>query len=149
MPRGRAVNYIDSTQNKDEIDIIAFLRVLWDYKYVIVAIASVFGIATIIIALTMTPIFRAQVIRNLNESQLGSFLAACGTLIFAIHRAPKPEGLDCRDTPLRSSAVDEVEGLPRGGNPRVKIFILCLAGRKYIPMFSCWSVPFCFFSLNQ
>lgn len=54
------------------------------------------------------------------ESQPGSFPAACGALIFAIHRTPKPEGLDCRDTLLRSSAV---EGLPRGGNPRVKIFI--------------------------
>jgi hypothetical protein len=51
-------------------------------------------------------------------------LPPCGVLNLAIHRAPKLEGLDCRDTPLRSSAVDEVDGLPRGGKPRVKIFIL-------------------------
>ena len=42
-------------------------------------------------------------------------LQLAAPLILAIHRAPKPEGLDCRDAPLRSAAVDEVEGLPRGG----------------------------------
>ena len=58
------------------------------------------------------------------ESQLGSFLAACCALIFAIHRAQKPEGLDCCDAPLRSAAGDDVEGSPRDGKPREKIFTM-------------------------
>ena len=50
------------TYHNDEIDLIAFLRVLWERKYVVVFITVLFGFTSIFIALTATPIFRADVV---------------------------------------------------------------------------------------
>ena len=50
------------TQHDDEIDLIAFLRVLWERKYVVVFTAVLFGLASIYIAITATPIYRADVV---------------------------------------------------------------------------------------
>jgi LPS O-antigen subunit length determinant protein (WzzB/FepE family) len=50
------------TTNNDEIDVIASLRALWDFKYVIVSISSLFVLASLYIALTATPIFRADIV---------------------------------------------------------------------------------------
>ena len=50
------------TPHNDEIDLIAFLRVLWERKYVIVFITGLFGLASIYIAITATPIYRADVV---------------------------------------------------------------------------------------
>ena len=50
------------TQHNDEIDLIAFLRVLWERKYVVIFIAILFGLASIYIAITATPIYRADVV---------------------------------------------------------------------------------------
>ena len=50
------------TYHNDEIDLIAFLRVLWKFKYVVVAVAALFGFAAIYIALTAKPIFTAEVV---------------------------------------------------------------------------------------
>ena len=48
--------------HNDEIDLIAFLRVLWERKYVVIFITVLFGFTSIFIALTATPIFRADVV---------------------------------------------------------------------------------------
>ena len=50
------------THDNDEIELIAFLRVLWEFKYVVVAVAALFGFASLFIALTAKPIFRAVVV---------------------------------------------------------------------------------------
>lgn len=50
------------TPHNDEIDLIAFLRVLWERKYVVVFITALFGLAAIVIAITATPIYRADVV---------------------------------------------------------------------------------------
>ena len=51
-----------STYAKDEIDVIAFLRVVWEFKYVITLVAGIFGFAAVYLALTATLIFRAEVV---------------------------------------------------------------------------------------
>lgn len=50
------------TYHNDEIDLIAFLRVLWERKYVVVFITVLFGLASIFIALTATPMYSAEVV---------------------------------------------------------------------------------------
>jgi uncharacterized protein involved in exopolysaccharide biosynthesis len=45
----------------DEIDLIAFLRVLWEFKTVIISVTALFGVASVIYALMATPIYRADV----------------------------------------------------------------------------------------
>jgi uncharacterized protein involved in exopolysaccharide biosynthesis len=50
------------TTNNDEIDVIASLRALWEFKFVIVSISSLFVLVSLYIALTATPIFRADVV---------------------------------------------------------------------------------------
>jgi uncharacterized protein involved in exopolysaccharide biosynthesis len=45
----------------DEIDVIAFLRVLWEFKTVIISVTALFGVASVIYALMATPIYRADV----------------------------------------------------------------------------------------
>ena len=50
------------TTDNDEIDLIASLRVLWEFKYVIVSVTAVVVLVSFYIALTATPIFRADVV---------------------------------------------------------------------------------------
>lgn len=51
-----------SPNRDDEIDLIAFLRVLWDLKYVVVITTILFGLGSVYIALTATSIYRADVV---------------------------------------------------------------------------------------
>ncbi len=46
----------------DTIDLVALWRVLWAYKYVIVLVAGLSSITAVALALTATPIFRAEVV---------------------------------------------------------------------------------------
>ena len=46
----------------DEVDLIAFLRLLWASKYIIVLTTVLFGFASIYLALTATPIYSATVV---------------------------------------------------------------------------------------
>lgn len=50
------------TQHSDEIDLIVFLRMLWDSKYVVLVITALFGFASLFVAFTATPIYRADVV---------------------------------------------------------------------------------------
>lgn len=50
------------THHDDELDLIAFLRVLWELKHVIVITTVLFGLGSIYIALTATSIYRADVV---------------------------------------------------------------------------------------
>lgn len=61
-----------SDRNGD-IDIIAFLRMLWDRKLIIVVITGLFGFASVYHALTATHIYSAQtVITKVSENGLSS-----------------------------------------------------------------------------
>ena len=51
-----------STTDKDEIDLIALIRTLWDFKYVVIFGTAAFGILAVYIALTTVPVFRADVV---------------------------------------------------------------------------------------
>lgn len=48
--------------HNDELDLIEFLRVLWDLKSVVLIATVLFGIGSIYIAFTATPIYRAEVV---------------------------------------------------------------------------------------
>ena len=49
-----------SMKHDDEIDLVAFLQVLWERKSMILLITIIFGIAAVVFALTATPIYRAK-----------------------------------------------------------------------------------------
>jgi uncharacterized protein involved in exopolysaccharide biosynthesis len=57
--------------NDDEIDLIAFLRVLWEFKTVIISVTALFGVASVIFALLATPIYRADVtVSKVNDANM-------------------------------------------------------------------------------
>lgn len=63
-----------SPNHDDEIDLIAFLRVLWELKYVVVIFTVLLGLGSVYIALTATPIYRADVVvaRASNSGMTGA-----------------------------------------------------------------------------
>ena len=50
------------TSDYDEIDLIAFLRTLWDFRYLIAAVTLLFGVVSVYLAVTATPKYRAEVV---------------------------------------------------------------------------------------
>jgi len=46
----------------DTIDVIALVRLLWSYKFLIALFAGVAGVVAVILALTATPIYRAEAV---------------------------------------------------------------------------------------
>ncbi len=52
----------DPRDTDDTIDVIALWRLLWRNKVLIAVVASVFGIAAVILALIATPIYRAEAV---------------------------------------------------------------------------------------
>lgn len=68
----------------DEIDVIAFLRMLWERKIVVIAITGLFGLASVYYALTATDIYRAQVVvtrvSDANMSAAASIASQLGGL---------------------------------------------------------------------
>ena len=86
------------TFQNDEVDLISFLRVLWDSKWVIIAVTAIFGIGSVYIALTATPVFRADtVIAKAGETStsgaaaLASQLGGLGSLVGANFGSAGPE----------------------------------------------------------
>lgn len=73
-----------SPYRKDEIDVVSLLRVVWEFKYIIALVASVFVIAALYLALTATPRFRAEVVvtqvRDGNLGAAGSLASQFGGL---------------------------------------------------------------------
>jgi uncharacterized protein involved in exopolysaccharide biosynthesis len=49
-------------ESRDEIDVIAILKVIWRYKYFIALVAALFVLIAIYVALSTTPVFRAEVV---------------------------------------------------------------------------------------
>lgn len=65
------MNSKSPTNSKDEIDLVAFIGIMWEFKYVIVVVTAVFGFASLFIALTATPIYRADVVvSKVNDSNM-------------------------------------------------------------------------------
>lgn len=51
-----------SVDVEDGIDFVAIWKILWAYKWLVIAVTGVFTAATIVIALISTPIYRAEVV---------------------------------------------------------------------------------------
>jgi uncharacterized protein involved in exopolysaccharide biosynthesis len=61
-----------SVAEADEIDLLTVLPLAWKRKYLILSITLLFGLAAVFIALTATPIFRAEVvITEVHEQGMG------------------------------------------------------------------------------
>ena len=73
-----------STNENDEVDLIALVRALWDLKLVIVLVAALCVAAALYMALTATHIFRADVVvsrvTDTNMSRAASFANQFGSL---------------------------------------------------------------------
>ncbi len=50
------------TTDNDTIDVIALWRLLWGNRFLLAAVAGVFGIAAVVYALLLTPIYRAEAV---------------------------------------------------------------------------------------
>ena len=57
---------------EDEIDLFALIRIFWRHKLLIAAIVFVFGVTAVVLALTATPIYRADVVvAEVHDDNLG------------------------------------------------------------------------------
>jgi len=74
---------------RDEVNVLALIRVVWRYKYAVALTAIVSGAVAVVLALTATPIFRAEVVvtpvrdrggleSNSLSSQLGGLASIAG-----------------------------------------------------------------------
>jgi uncharacterized protein involved in exopolysaccharide biosynthesis len=50
------------SSQRDEVDLVTLWRVIWRYKMLVGSVAAVFALAAAVIAMLMTPIFRAEVV---------------------------------------------------------------------------------------
>jgi uncharacterized protein involved in exopolysaccharide biosynthesis len=58
---------------EQEIDVAALIRVLWAYRYFIVLVTGLAGTIAVVLALTATPIYRAEVVvTEVREDKLGA-----------------------------------------------------------------------------
>jgi uncharacterized protein involved in exopolysaccharide biosynthesis len=56
----------------DQVDVVAMLRVIWRYKYLIAFVAAACGLAAVALALTATHIYRAEiVVTEADEEAMG------------------------------------------------------------------------------
>lgn len=61
-----------SLDDQDEIDVIAMLRLLWDRKFIIIFVTSIFVLGSVYIALTATHVYRATVVvARVNDADVG------------------------------------------------------------------------------
>ncbi|HEX4971434.1 MAG TPA: Wzz/FepE/Etk N-terminal domain-containing protein [Steroidobacteraceae bacterium] len=99
--------------DRDEVNVVAMVQVAWRYRYFIAAVAVVVVIAAVIVALTTTPVFRAQaVVTEARDeamgagsslaSQLGGLASIAGINISAAG-GPGPEA----QAVLRSRGLSE------------------------------------------
>lgn len=86
------------TFQNDEVDLISFLRVLWESKWIIISVAAIFVVGSVYIALTATPVYRADTViakaGNSNSSGaavLASQLGGLGSLVGANFGSAGPE----------------------------------------------------------
>ncbi len=49
-------------EKDNEVDVASFFWIVWDQKYLVIAIALIFGVIAAVYALTATPIYRAQIV---------------------------------------------------------------------------------------
>lgn len=73
-----------SPDNKDEVDFIGLLSVIWDYKYLVIAVMVIFGAASVFLALVATHKYRAEVVvteaRNEGMGGMASLASQFGGL---------------------------------------------------------------------
>lgn len=60
-------------RDNGEIDIVEMLHTLWRFKFFIIAVTAVFGLVSVYLALTATPVFRAHVVvSKVSDGGMGS-----------------------------------------------------------------------------
>lgn len=65
----------------DEVDVVALLQVVWRYKYFIAAVAGVCGLVAVFLALSATPIYRAEVVvTEARTESMGGVASLAGQL---------------------------------------------------------------------
>jgi uncharacterized protein involved in exopolysaccharide biosynthesis len=65
----------------NEIDVVSGLWIVWDHKYLVTAISLVFGVIAVILALTATPMYRAQVVvTEVRDTGMGGMSSMMGQL---------------------------------------------------------------------
>lgn len=63
-----------------ELDFIALLRILWSHKYLVLLVTIACGLLAVVLALTATPIFRAQiVVTEVRNGGLGGAASSLAT----------------------------------------------------------------------
>jgi uncharacterized protein involved in exopolysaccharide biosynthesis len=75
------VNSNEYQRQAGEVDLYSIFRIVWSRRYLIIAVTVLFGIASVIFALTATPIFRAEVVvTEVRDSELNGAGAAANQL---------------------------------------------------------------------
>jgi LPS O-antigen subunit length determinant protein (WzzB/FepE family) len=71
-------------EKHDEFDVVSFFWVIWDQKYLVLGISLIGGVIATILALTATPMYRAQIIipqaRDNGMGGAGSLMGQLGGL---------------------------------------------------------------------
>jgi uncharacterized protein involved in exopolysaccharide biosynthesis len=71
-------------EKESEFDVVSFFWIIWDQKYLVLGISLVFGVIATILALTATPMYRAQIVvtaaRDNGMGGAGSLMGQLGGL---------------------------------------------------------------------
>ena len=71
-------------EKDNEFEVVPFLWIVWDQKYLVIAISLIFGVIAAIFALTATPMYRAQIVvtqaRDNGMGGAGSLMGQLGGL---------------------------------------------------------------------
>jgi uncharacterized protein involved in exopolysaccharide biosynthesis len=68
-------------EKENEIDVVSLFWIIWDQKFLVLAISLLLGVIAAIYALTATPIYRAQVVvTEVQENGMGSLGSLMGQL---------------------------------------------------------------------
>jgi len=69
------------SDREDEIDLLALFRILWSHRLVVVSSTLLCGLIAVYLALTATPIYRAEaVITQVTDGQMGGTASLVGQL---------------------------------------------------------------------
>lgn len=72
---------MSSKDDESEIDLVAVWQVIWDHKYLIALITTVCAVLAVVLALTATEIFRAEVVlTEVHDSDMGGGSGIAGQL---------------------------------------------------------------------
>ena len=81
MPSGDAYGQARPMERDSEIDVVSLFWIVWHQKYLVLAISLLFGVIATVLALTATPLYRAQVVvTQVKDSGMGGAGGLMGRL---------------------------------------------------------------------